>query len=45
MVMGGIDLGEDYWKELLNEFDRNGDGKVRRHTRTRSIALWVEEAD
>jgi hypothetical protein len=28
MVMGGIDLGEDYWHEFLKDFDANGDGKV-----------------
>ena len=28
MVMGGIDIGEDYWDELMQEFDADGDGRV-----------------
>lgn len=26
--MGGVDIGEDYWDELMDEFDANKDGKV-----------------
>ena len=28
IIMGGIELEESQWKQIINECDTNGDGKV-----------------